>query len=94
MALFAVSVPSCFLLIYFGLGQLFHSILASMSDKVYQTEWHRYPRSLKYSVLFMIKRSQKPFYLSAFGMMALNLENFVTVSNEFLRARPVILVEN
>lgn len=80
MAIFAALIPSTFLLFYSTFGQMFHSNLAGLSDTVYQTEWHRYPRRLQYFVLFAMKRSQKSFFLSAFGLMALNLENYLGVS--------------
>lgn len=68
------------LFILFNLGQIFHSKLMGMSTTIYQTEWYRYPRNIQYFVLFMMKRSQQLFYLSAFGLMALNLQNYVGVS--------------
>lgn len=51
-----------------------------LSDTVYQMEWYRYPRSVRRFVLLMILRAQKPFYLSAFGILPLSLEVYVGVS--------------
>lgn len=72
--------PLSLLFIFFYLGQNIHSNSMDLSNMVYQTDWHRYPRSVRRFVLLMILRSQKPFYLSAYGIMTLNYENYVTVS--------------
>lgn len=63
----------------FYMGQRFHSNLMHLSVAVYQSEWYQYPRSVQCFVLLMMMRSQQPFYLSAYGMMRLNLETFVGV---------------
>lgn len=68
------------LAIYFYLGQRFHSNLIDLSDAIYDTEWQQYPRSIQRFVQLMMMRSQRPFYLSAYGLLELNLENFVGVS--------------
>lgn len=67
-----------FLLFY--LGQMLHTNLIDLSEVIYQSEWHRYSQCMKYSVLIMIMRAQQPFYVSAYGVMHCNLENFVGVS--------------
>lgn len=61
---------------------MFHTKLIDLSDAIYQSEWHRYPRGPRRFVHLMIMQSQKPFYLSAFGIVALNLENYIGVSTE------------
>lgn len=76
LCLFSLST----LAILFYLGQHFHSSAMELSVTIYQSEWHRYPRSVRRFVLLMMQRSQRPFYLSAYGIMSLNLENFVGVS--------------
>lgn len=68
------------LFILFKLGQILHTDLKTLSDTIYETEWYRYPLSIQRSLQLMMMRSQRPFFLSASGIMALNLENFVGVS--------------
>lgn len=70
------------LFILFNLGQMFHSKLIGLTDTIYQTEWHRYPRNVRRFVQLVIMRSQRPFYLSAFGIIELNLENYIAVSTK------------
>lgn len=78
---FTVSTfPLVILFMYFYMGQKYHSLLMGLSDAIYQTKWHGYPRSVRRFILLMILRSQRPFYLSAYGMMTLTLENYVRVS--------------
>lgn len=66
--------------VLFYMGQRLHTIAMSVSDSIYQTEWHRYSRSVRLVVLLMIMRSQRPYHLGAYGIMQLNLENYVRVS--------------
>lgn len=80
MAFLATYFALLLLFILFGMGQQFHSSLKELSNTIYQTEWYRYPLSVQRSAQLMMIRSQRPFFLSVFGMMALNLENFVGVS--------------
>lgn len=68
------------LFVLFYLGQMFHSQLAGLGDDIYHTKWHQYPRSVRRFVHLIIMRSQKPFYLSALGIMTLDLKGFVRVS--------------
>lgn len=65
----------------FYLGQKMHCDLLELSDMIYQSDWYRYPRSVRRFVLLMILRSQQPVYLSAYGIMRLNLVNFVNVNS-------------
>lgn len=66
--------------LYF-LGQKFKAIPMEWSDINYQSDWHQYPRSVRRLCLIMLMRSQRPFGLRAYGIMELNLENFVRVSD-------------
>lgn len=54
--------------------------LLGLSDTIYQMGWYRYSRSARLCVQLMIMRSQRPFYLSAHGVLQLKLENYVWVS--------------
>lgn len=69
-----------FLFVVFYIGQKLHSNLLELSDEIYQLEWHRYPRSLRRCAQLMMIRAQRPFYLSAYGIMPFTLANFVRVS--------------
>lgn len=68
------------LFVIFSIGQQVQTNLLGLSDVIYQSEWYRYPCNLKRFVLLMMMRTQQPFYLSAYGVLALNLKNFVAVS--------------
>lgn len=68
------------LAINFYLGQNFHTNSMDSSRAIYDTKWYQYPRSAQRFVLIMLMRTQLPFYLSAYGVLELNLENFVIVS--------------
>lgn len=68
------------LFVLFNYGQKLHSHLMNCSAMVYQTEWYRHPRSIKFFVLIMMMRTQKPFFLSAYGTMECNLGNFLGVN--------------
>lgn len=63
----------------FGAGQHFHSNMESLSGIIYQTEWYRYPQSVRRFMPMVILRAQQRFHLSAYGVMKLNLGNFVNV---------------
>lgn len=79
MPFLGMSAPLCLSFIYFYIGEEFHSLLMDMSDAIYQTEWHRYPPSVQRYLLLMIMRARRPFYLSAYGIVTMNLPNFVGV---------------
>lgn len=68
------------LAIYYFLGQEIHSDLLQLSDDIYQSEWYHYPRSVRQFVWLMMLRAQQPFFVSAYGVMELNLENYLAVS--------------
>lgn len=87
MELIAGAFPLTLLFICFFIGQQIHSNAMGLSDAIYQTEWHRYPSNIRRILQFMILRAQRPFHLSAYGVIEVNLENYVRVSeygmNEF-----------
>lgn len=80
----ASSVPLTLSFTYFYLGQKYYSQTMILSDAIYAMEWYRHPRSVQRLVQFMMHRSQQPFYLGAYGIMILNLENFLGVSNSIV----------
>lgn len=67
-----------YILFYFG--EKLHSDLMSLKNITYQTKWYRYPYKIRLFVLMMMVRAQKPFYLGAYGIIELNLMNFLVVS--------------
>lgn len=79
MSFLASITPLALLYIYFHIGQEIHSNSLDLNYVVYQTEWYRYPCKVQRYLNFMILRSQQPFYLSAYGIMKLNSENYVGV---------------
>lgn len=80
MAFVASASAIVLLFVFFNLGQMFHTSLSGLGVTIYQTEWYRYPRCAQFVVLLMIQRTQRSFYLSAFGIMEVNLQNYVGVS--------------
>lgn len=71
--------PLITLTLLFYMGQIFHSNVMELNREIYQLKWYQYPRSIRRIVLFMMIRSQQPFFLSAYGIVELHLENFVGV---------------
>lgn len=80
MPILAVMTASGLLFILFSLGQWLSTSPASLSDMIYQSQWYRYSLKPRIFVQFLIMRSQRKYSLSAFGAMALNLSNYVSVS--------------
>lgn len=72
--------PLILLAILFYLGENFHTISMNLTDVIYQMKWYQHPGSVRRFLVIMMIRSQQPFYLSAYGIMKLNLENFLRVS--------------
>lgn len=93
MPIFMVIFGLLLLQILFYFGEKVHSDLLNISHMIYETEWHRYPCKIRLYVLLMMVRSQKPFYLSAYGIIDLHLINFVGVSILTSRTKPEKLFE-
>lgn len=68
------------LLIYSYLGERFSANLLGLSGVIYQSEWYRYSKRVRRYLVLMMVRSQQPFYLNAYGLMTLNLANYIGVS--------------
>lgn len=78
-----IAGTACSLLLLFAMfyvGQRLHSSLMDLYDVIYQLEWYRYPRKVQRLLLFTMMRAQQPFYISAYGVMPCDLENFLGVS--------------
>lgn len=80
-SILVIAFPLQMIFAFSYIGQKVHSDLMNLSDMLYQSEWYRYPRSVRRVLLLMMVRAQHPFYLSAYGIMRCTLENFVRVSN-------------
>lgn len=80
MPLLAITFPLTALTVYFYIGQKFHTQLYELSYIGYETEWYRYSSHVRRFLLLMIMRSQQPFYLSAYGIMELRMQNYINVS--------------
>lgn len=68
------------LAIVFFLGQRIHTNMMSIADGLSQTMWYKCPLKVQRIILLMIMRSQQPFYLTAYGVVDLTLQNFLVVS--------------
>lgn len=51
----------------------------STSDIAYNTLWYTFPVDSQRSIMQMIQRSQKPFYLKGFGIVDCSLATFLNV---------------
>lgn len=87
MSLSDLLMPICMVLfgllllqILFFFGEKLHFDLIHLNDMVYQSKWHRYPYKVRIFVLLVMMRAQRPFYLSAYGIIELNMVNFLQVS--------------
>lgn len=70
-----------FLFVLFYTGQILHSNLLEMADKVFEAEWYRYPCIVQRCLLLMAMQTQRPFFISAYGILKFNLENFLRVNS-------------
>lgn len=80
MPIIAASFAATELFAIFYIGQQMHSNLLNLVDAMYQSKWYRYQRTAKLCILLMMKQSQRPFYLSVFGVITFELETFVKVN--------------
>lgn len=76
----ATTLNLLFFLFFFG--EILHTDLLELSERIYQSEWYRYPVCTQRFVLIMIMRAQHSFHVSAYGIVRCNLENFVGVSEK------------
>lgn len=70
---------SC-MFIYCYVGNIVTVKCFNVSLIAYQSLWYRYPTNLQFYVMQIIRFSQKPFYLSGYGVMRCSLESFTSVS--------------
>lgn len=68
-----------FLYCYFGNVLTFN--LLQLGDTVYCSEWYNYPIDVQQYIVMILRRTQKPFIISALGMMPCTLENFQAVGD-------------
>lgn len=79
------------LFIIFFIGQTIQSNAMSLSNVVYHSEWYRYPNIIRRAFPLILMRSQQPFCPSAYGIIELQLVNFVQVSNFIIRNKFIIV---
>lgn len=72
------------LFIFFYFGQILHTNLNNVSEMIYQTVWYRYPHRVQRFILIIMVRARRPFFISAYGVMHCNLENFLGVSSSVI----------
>lgn len=80
MPIMAIMFTMELLFIFFYFGHILTTQLLNLCDLIYYSEWYRYPLKVQQCIPIMLQRSQKRFYISGYGIMACNLENFLGVS--------------
>lgn len=70
-----------FMFIMCANGQMVTEKSFSIGQSVYETTWYKMPLKFRRHLLLMIQHSNRPFNLTACGLMCCNLEAFVTVSS-------------
>lgn len=85
LPILAVGCFSNNLFTIFYFGQILRTNLLELSDAIYESKWYKHPHYIHRCTSTMIMQAQRPFYLSAFGIMRCNLENFLGVSAVPLR---------
>lgn len=80
-----ITVIACFielLFFYTYFGQILHLGVSHFGGSIYESECYRYPVRVQRFVLMMMMQAQRPFYISAYGIMRCNLELFVGVKTQ------------
>lgn len=67
------------LIIFCYFGQMVTNDCEMVASSVYNVLWYQFPIHLQKSVIFIIGRSQHPFYLTAFKMYQCSLRSFTGV---------------
>lgn len=81
MSTCAIGYDITLLFFLFLLGSKLNSDLTNLCDTAYQSDWYRQSRSARRFVLLMMIRARQPFYLSGYGVIVLNLRNFIGVGD-------------
>lgn len=82
---------SCFTLCYIldillflcYFGNVLTNSLIEVADCAYDSEWYKYPNKSRAYVAFMIQSAQRPFFISAYGIMPCTIENLLKVRSKF-----------
>lgn len=89
-------VELLFMLCYFG--NVLTTSLELVAESTYDSKWYTYPPNLQKDCAFMIRSAQKPFWISAFGIMPCTLENFSAVRKSswffFYRSTQIVVKSN
>lgn len=70
-------IEALFVLCYFGNSLTIN--LLDVGHIIYSALWYNYPIKLQRFLVIMIRRSQKQFLISAFGILPCTLEHFKAV---------------
>lgn len=73
-----VAVPNIFLFCF--LGKLSSESYRKMGDSLYERNWHELPLKLQKYFMLMIANAQIPQNYHGYGLITLNLETFLCVS--------------
>lgn len=68
------------LFIYCFFGHLISSKCAQVGDIAYQSRFYEYPTDFKMYTLFIIARSQRPFFITGYKLTKCSLETYTNVS--------------
>lgn len=71
------------LFIYCWLGSIIALSALQINNAIYNSIWYSQSIDVQKSILLMIIRSQKPFYLTGYHMLRSSLEDFGNVNNLF-----------
>lgn len=68
------------LFVYCFFGSLLNWKCGQVGEFAYHSKFYEYPMELKLFTLFMIERSQRPFFITGFRITKCSLESYAQVS--------------
>lgn len=68
------------LFVYCFYGSLINWKLGQVGEFAYNSQFYKYPEELRLFTLFMIARSQRPFYITGYYITKCSLESYARVS--------------
>lgn len=77
---FCMSVSCMYVYSYFATKTV--SEIQSIGDKMYETQWNRYPSEFRMFVQLTISRSQRPLHFSGFGLINCDMVTFLKVKTK------------
>lgn len=73
-------LDTLFFLCYFG--DVLTNSLIEVADYAYDSEWYNYPIKRRAYVAFLIQSAQRPFFISAYGILPCTIENLLKVCSK------------